>query len=680
MLKILYLCSGTSMHLRTSILLLALIYFSGGLALASSRADSLQRAIEKSPDNIQKVELLTLLSHEMEYDAPSQALELSQRALQLSQKLKYKKGIAQSLNDIGVCYYLKGDLTQALKYYFESLKTKEELGDQRGIGVGYLNIGQIYHEQDQLKFAREYYHKALNKFINIHNEKEMAAAYNLIGTVFFSENAPDSALKYYHKSLEIRERIHDVFGLSEVYGNLAIFYKVKKDYKRALEYYNADIALSEKEGDTYNATISMNNTSLFYFEIGEKEKAIALAEKSAELSEQKGYLKNLKYALGNLATFYSETNNYKQAFKTLSIYLSVEDSLKNTKIAELINNYESKRKELEIKNLKSQGAIDSLKIARTEGEKIAIEKQKTTQTIAFSIGLIFLLLISGLIWVGYRNKQKANVVISQQKREVEMQKHLVEEKNKEIIDSINYAKRIQQSVITSENYLKQHLQEFFVLFKPKDIVAGDFYWALDTEEGFMLATGDCTGHGVPGAIMSVIGINFLNEITMEKKMTDPGKILNELRRNIIKAMNPEGTEEEGKDGMDICLYVLDKKNYRLTYAAANNPLWMIRNNTFTEHKPDKMPVGKFTGKDESFTTRVIDLIPGDVIYTLTDGYADQFGGPGGKKFKYKALQELILNISPRNMDEQKKILTENFNHWKGDLEQVDDVCIIGVRI
>ncbi|MDX2174278.1 MAG: SpoIIE family protein phosphatase [Bacteroidota bacterium] len=229
-------------------------------------------------------------------------------------------------------------------------------------------------------------------------------------------------------------------------------------------------------------------------------------------------------------------------------------------------------------------------------------------------------------------------------------------------------------------------KNFFILYRPKDIVSGDFYYAQahkaigSNKEIFYLCTADCTGHGVPGALMSMVGISRLNESILEKNIVKPNEILDNVRRGIIDSLNPEGSEEESKDGMDCVLCAYDFENNKLEFAAANNPLWLVRNKEVIEYKPDKMPVGKYNDEAKPFTLQTIDLQKGDTIYTFTDGYADQFGGPKGKKFKYKQLQDMILASCDLPLEEQKRQLNDAFEKWKGDLEQVDDVCVIGIRI
>lgn len=227
---------------------------------------------------------------------------------------------------------------------------------------------------------------------------------------------------------------------------------------------------------------------------------------------------------------------------------------------------------------------------------------------------------------------------------------------------------------------------FFILYKPKDIVSGDFYYALShkhqgsKKEIFYMSAADCTGHGVPGALMSMMAVSKLNESIIEKNLIAPNEILDNVRKGIIASLNPEGSEEESKDGMDCVLCAFDFEDMKLDFAAANNPLWLVRDGKVTEYAPDKMPVGKSPKENEPYTLKSIDLVKGDIIYIFTDGYADQFGGEKGKKFKYKQLQELLISNSHLPMQEQKQILANTIEKWMGNLEQVDDILVIGIKI
>ncbi len=316
-------------------------------------------------------------------------------------------------------------------------------------------------------------------------------------------------------------------------------------------------------------------------------------------------------------------------------------------------------------------------------EQEAKKKQKIiTYATAGGLGLvgIFLIFVFNRLQVTKRQKN----IIQEQKQEVEEQKQIVEtahheleEKNKEILDSINYAKRIQHAILPPQKVVKEYLQESFILYKPKDIVAGDFYWLEHKDDKVLFAAADCTGHGVPGAMVSVVCNNGLNRSVREHNLTTPGEILNKTRDIVIQEF--EKSEEEVKDGMDIALCSL--QGNKLEYAGAHNPLWIIRKEAeaIEEIKANKQPIGKFDNP-EPYVTHSIELNEGDAFYVFSDGYADQFGGEKGKKFMAANFKKLLLSIATEPMEKQKELINEAFESWKGDLEQLDDVCVIGVRV
>jgi serine phosphatase RsbU (regulator of sigma subunit) len=274
-------------------------------------------------------------------------------------------------------------------------------------------------------------------------------------------------------------------------------------------------------------------------------------------------------------------------------------------------------------------------------------------------------------------------IIDERTAEVVHQKELVEEKNKDILDSIKYAKRIQEAIIPSAEIMRNAITpDLFVFYRPKDIVSGDFYWMRNTAEGVLFAAVDCTGHGVPGAFVSIIGNNGLNRAVNEFGLRKPGDILDKLSELTEEAFRQQGNTEV-KDGMDCSLVLYRKKENILEYAGANNPLWIVRKNEngqseIIEFKADKQPIGRFDGR-KPFKTHVIQLQKDDTFYLFSDGYADQFGGDGGKKFKYKQLKDILISIHSQPMLQQEKVVVNAFDQWKGDYEQLDDVCLIGVK-
>jgi serine phosphatase RsbU (regulator of sigma subunit) len=278
-----------------------------------------------------------------------------------------------------------------------------------------------------------------------------------------------------------------------------------------------------------------------------------------------------------------------------------------------------------------------------------------------------------------RSLEVSSTELNQANSRIREQLSIIEEKNKNITDSINYAKRIQQAILPGEEEIKKSFPDSFILYRPKDVVSGDFYWFAEREGKRLIAAADCTGHGVPGAFMSMIGTAFLNEIVNERGITRPAMILSELRHRVIAALKQHGTEGEQKDGMDISLLAFDEKG-KAEWAGANNPLWLMRSNECLEYKPDKRPIGFYRGQGLPFTHHEVELKKGDSLYLFTDGYADQFGGSMGKKFKYRQMQDVMLSVCGRPMSEQHRVLHTVIEEWKGTLEQVDDILVLGIRI
>lgn len=366
----------------------------------------------------------------------------------------------------------------------------------------------------------------------------------------------------------------------------------------------------------------------------------------------------------------------------------MEDSIRikteefNRKITEYNEEYNKVAQNIEQQKrvLAKQDSLVKVQESEIYSRGALISQQRNVIMIIIGLGIIVLLVLLFAVRSNYLRK-KANKLLEKQKDEIAEQKHLVDEKQKEIVDSINYAKRIQTALIANDRLLNTHLPEHFVMYKPKDIVAGDFYWATPVKDGFLYITADCTGHGVPGAFMSLLNISKLSETINQRGITRPDAVLNDVRRKIIQALNPEGVLEESKDGMDAILCNLDTKGLKLHYAAANNSFCIVRNNDILVCKADKMPVGKYHDDNAAlFTCHEIDLQRGDMIYTYTDGFEDQFGGERGKKFKQQQLKELMLRVAKQSMFEQKLAFEQAFQNWKGDLEQVDDVLLIGVRV
>ena len=372
----------------------------------------------------------------------------------------------------------------------------------------------------------------------------------------------------------------------------------------------------------------------------------------------------------------------------LDYYLHPEDPSLNGLI--ILDKIKTANPEIQVIMLSSQDQIEvAVNCMKHEAFDYIIKSEATFMRAQKAITVLFNQRKLEKEVVFYRTSAATlEKMVVERTREVVEQRLLIEDKHKEITDSINYAVNIQKSLLPSESFLSESLKDYFVFYEPKDVVSGDFYWANRLSNGnIALLTGDSTGHGVPGAIMSILNISCIEKAIEAEKLIEPYEILNHTRTKIIETLRRDGSADGGKDGMDCSLISFDFKNNTLTYAAANNPIWIVRSldeeqNTkeILEFAPNNMPVGKHDNDNTHFSQHTVHLKKGDVVYGITDGMADQFGGPKGKKFMKKRLKELLMAISHLAMPIQRDRLSNTFNNWKADLEQVDDVTIVGVRI
>lgn len=729
--------------------------FSDLSAKAQSGIDSLKIALGQNPADTQKVNLLNKLSKKYNAINVDTAILYAQQALTKAQKIKFKKGemqaydnlgyaqfykglskesletyqkeyeissqykdthyMALALANLGFSYVEQGNFPVALDYYLRAVKLKEELKDSASLATTILNIGVLHYNQKKYDLALKYQKDALKILLKCGTKAQIANAYARIGNTYMELKNDKDALTCYFTSLKLFQEAQSQRGIAIIYNNVAGIYQAQEKHELALSYYKKALEIRREIGDKNGCIIILGNMGRLYSSLNQYKQAENALKESIEMAKAIGYKEMLKDDYEALANLYAKQNDYKNAFKFHKLFFRIHDSIFNEhssdQVAEMEAKYESDKKENAIKLLNKDKALQQTEILAHQN------KQKSL------IGIVALIcILMSVLALAFRNKQKANQLITKEKAEVErqrqlvvtaneelhqqneeiaaqrdlieQQKGLVEEKQREILDSIHYAKSIQQAMLTSEEYIRRHLPDFFIYYQPKDIVSGDFYWGTYHKGSFYLATADCTGHGVPGAFMSLLNISFLNENIVERGFSDPSQILNNQRTEIINALNANkeklSTGTFVKDGMDCVLCKFDLTNLTLTYAAANNPLWLVRSEgmhdknvpyfQLREFAADKMPVGKYHDDMREFSQQSIPLQKGDVLYTFTDGFADQFGGKKGKKYKYKKLQETILSIAHMPMEDQKKILTKEFEDWKGNNEQVDDVLVIGVKI
>ncbi|MCB0408585.1 MAG: tetratricopeptide repeat protein [Flavobacteriales bacterium] len=608
----------------------------------------------------------------------TKALEYFHKSLKLDKETGNKQEMATKYDNIGAIYYYQGDIPKALQCYNKSLKLSEELGDKSGMSRSYNNIGEIYRNQEDVSKGMEYHQKSLKLRLEVGDKKGIATSYINIGNIYNEQGNSSKGLHYYYKSLELNEELNDKLGIANSYNNIGNIYDKQGSFSKGLEYHNKSLKLKEEIGHKQGVAQSYNSIGQIKFKLGVLDEAKGYGTKGLKLAQELGFPRQISQNSKLLSEVAQEQGNYQEALEMYKLHITMRDSLNNEETqkaaAKQQAKYEyEKQKAIDDKEHEKQLAI----------EQEAKEKQQViTYATAGGLGLvgIFLIFVFNRLQVTKRQKniiEEQKQAVEEQKQIVETAHHELEEKNQEILDSINYAKRIQNAILPPQKVVKEFLQESFILYKPKDIVAGDFYWLEHKENKVLFAACDCTGHGVPGAMVSVVCNNGLNRSVREYNLTDPGKILDKTREIVIQEF--EKSEEEVKDGMDIALCSLQGNT--LHYAGANNPLWIIRKGAeeIEEIKADKQPIGKYA-EPTPYTTHKIELQKGDTIYIFSDGYADQFGGEKGKKFKAANFKKLLLSIQNETIEQQRELINQAFEEWKGDLEQLDDVCVIGVKI
>lgn len=574
-------------------------------------------------------------------DNYSLAIEYIQKSIPIREKAGDKRGLANSYLTMYKVYFELGELDKAMESEFKSLKICQELKDLQCVSGRYTNLGQLYQKKGQFNDALNYHFKALRLSKQLQIKNRIALVHENIARVYALTNRPDEALLHLDSSLVLRNEIKDIEGETSVYLVLAEINLDKNNPSKTIEYAQEALRLAKKL-------------------------QIRSMEKEAHQLLSKAYEKLKKPA---------EALDHFRKFVYLKDSLFSIDQSKELVRQELEFNFAQQQEKQRIEQEKKEEK------ARTESRK-----QRNIILSAGAALVILSLLLGFSIWqyrLKNRSKQElelTNAKLNTKNEELEESKGIIEIQHREITDSIRYARQIQYAILPSNTDLKEYFADAFVIFKPKDVISGDFYWATSIDNKTILATVDCTGHGVPGGFMSMLGISLLNELVIEQGIVSPSLLLHKLREKVIASLRQKGQEGEQKDGMDMTVCVFDKKTSMLTYASANHVFYLASEKEIVEYKGDRHPVGIFGDELLPFHEFTIPIKKGDRIYTFTDGFPDQFGGPKGKKYKYQQLKDKISSVQAEKLDEQGNLLDSDFTNWQGALEQIDDVTVIGVEI
>ena len=549
---------------------------------------------------------------------------------------------------IGNIAFKKGINDIAMEYFSKALEISTQLNDQPNNALLYLNIGAVHQSEGKLKEAQEKYDKSLLLFTMLKDEVGKATCYNYLGILWKERKYVDMSIEYFQQAEEILEKNYNIEILLDVYRNLGNAYNIKGDFEKAHEYYVKML----KPAQTLSSTILAETyyyIGTFFHENNNTDSAIFYYSKAIEIAVPLKLFETQHLSLINRGLVYAWKKNFLKAYNDCEASRIAYDSI--------VSIYTTKA-------LMQQTMLYEF--------TMQLQQQHTRNSIMWiSIIALSIVIVIGctagyLLYRSYTAKNIANALLAKQQEEIS--------------ESIRYASLIQNASLPSKEYVNTILPEHFIFFKPRDIVSGDFYWINTIGHFIIVAAADCTGHGVPGAIVSMLGISSLNKITYAMKKPKANDILNKMRKDVIGILNPKGSMELRHDGIDIALAIIDTAKKEIEFAGAYNPMYLIRNDQLLMIEADRMPVGLYIKDKVSFKSSRFHYEKNDVIYMFSDGYSDQFGGSKGKKFKTQNFKKLLLEISKKPMQEQLRAIEHELINWKGSHSQVDDILVFGIRL
>jgi serine phosphatase RsbU (regulator of sigma subunit)/Flp pilus assembly protein TadD len=636
------------------------------LSQNKSRIDSLYNSFLHEKIDTSKVKTLISLYNSYQETNPAKGLGFAREALELAVRIKYNKGIINASASIGEYYHSSLNYSEAIKYFLQAAQYAEKENNVMELSRAYNSIGIIYSNQSRNDKALFYFFKVAKIAEENKQTKRLAIAFNNIGIAYKDMGRYAEALKYYEKALAEFEKTNFIRGIASASNNIGILSHLKGEDKKALEYYNKSIENFKKLNDTASEAGIYTNIGEVYNDAKEYKKALEYFLKGLNYAQRFNKVAFRGDAYDGLTKVYANLNQYDKAYYYLKRHIALQDTIRDEegmkKVQEMEKRMETQKQEREIEYLKQKEEFQKLKV------KSQTEKLNQSKLIIYSGAVVFviLLVLFYFLYTASKKIKKSNVEIAEKKREIQ--------------DSINYAKHIQNAMLPEINVLQKYFPEGFGLFLPKDIVSGDFYWFNELNDIVYFAAADCTGHGVPGAFMSMIAIDKLNQCLIDKQIENPAAILNSLNKSIKKALKQDSNSSSSKDGLDIALCSFDKNKMELNYSGANRPLWIIRNNELLEFKPNKAAIAGYTDENQKFENHTIKVFKNDSLILFSDGFADQFGGEQKKKFMTKRLKETLISINHLPMEKQEFKLQEIFDTWKGNIEQVDDVMVLGFRV
>lgn len=632
--------------------------------MVAEKIIELETIISSSSDAIQKVDALNQLSFEIRNTDTQRSILLCKEAQKQSLDIHYPLGNATALTNEAFCHVQITNYELAFEKLFEALKIFEEYKNEKGIAQVHYNLCLIYFRFSDFSSGLDSITKALAYYQKTNNIPEMGRCYFQIGFLYYSLNDNVSAIEYFNHSLEINRGLKNKAGEAAAIMGLGQVYLKKKEYEKSKAYLLESLTIREQINDWRGYAASLNAYMTLCLETGKNVEAEEVSLKGIKLATELGDKMAISRFMLDLGKIYYHQNNTDKAERKIleALKIAQEINLKMT----LASIHLSLSEIYQSKNNFEKALAHFRKFHDVHEETINVDAAMKAKSIQFVNKI--------------ENAQKEAEINRLKNVELKNAYEEIAKKNQDITDSINYARKIQQAKLPKIAEIKASLLQSFVLFKPKDIVSGDFYFFHKNKGSIFIAVADCTGHGVPGALMSMIGSERLEDAVLQTE--DTSEILKQLNKGMKISLRQSDDEQSTRDGMDIALCSIDLENKIVKYAGANRPIWIIRkgNTEVEEIKATKSAIGGLTEDNQHFNTIEIKLQKGDTFYIFTDGYSDQFGGESGKKLMTKKFKDILLTLQNKTMEEQEQFLDNFIKNWRAESEQVDDILVVGVRL
>jgi len=602
------------------------------------------------------------------------ALVYYQNALRIFQQQNDQLGTANALNNIGIVQRNQGNLDRALESFQSALKMFEKENNKVGSAFTLNNIGNIYQQQGNQEQALGLYGQSLKISEELGDRASAAGKYNNLGAVYHDKGDMKSALEMTQKALRIQRELGDQSGQVNTLNNLGSYHREQGDADRALESFLEAERIQRRTGDNNYTVETLTSIGELYSKKGEGGKGLRYLEGAMEAAKEKRSGQELQRVYTALSEAYAQAGDFERSYRYQKLNANLQDSLERTvnvrQLAEMQARFETERKQREIDQLNRDREVKDLVMSR----------QRMVRNMV-TILAVLILALAVVLYQRYRAKQRANEELGRKNEEIEAQRSILKEKNEEITDSIEYAKRIQDAILPSLDEVTRVLPQSFIYFRPKAIVSGDFYWFNEVDGRAYLAAVDCTGHGVPGAFMSMIGNDHLNQVVLVEGCKRPDEILNRLHAEVQHTLRQRHGLTETHVGMDIALCAIDVKTGHMQFASANRYLILFRGEELIELKGDHLNVGGIMHEDvRNYSLHELQLNKGDCLYMFSDGVTDQFGGPDDRKFGYRRLREMLRDMRHLPMEQQRATVEQGLLSWMGESDQIDDFVLIGVRV